>query len=212
MTTAEHSAQPQMRRRNRIGMEDSARRWTGTGAKSLRNTASGSSWRSPFRSPAERVQLANGPFTLHLHGQKRQRSYGGSEHYRLSAKDWWVAVGRPAVARLVGPFRDIVLMNVNIAVIGVMMVLARGDRSRDVVHRMRHQRSRRRAERDGRDQTHQASKEPAQNRHGAWDSVALSGRQGVRSKRQTWRAASCQPTVCKPALPSVLRSWALREA
>lgn len=57
-------------------------------------------------------------------------------------------------------------MNVDIAIVGVMMMLPCTHRSRDVVHRMCHRRSRRHAEREGRDQEHQASKEAAQNQHG----------------------------------------------
>lgn len=91
-----------------------------------------------------------------------------------------MAVGGPFAAGLAGTIRSALIMNVDIAIVGVMMMFPCTDRSRDVVHRMRHRRSRRRAERDGRDQEHQASKEPTQNEHAPCDNVTLSYAQGFQ--------------------------------
>lgn len=75
------------------------------------------------------------------------------------------------------------------AVAVMMVVLPVRDRSTKMRRLMRDGCGRGHREHDGRGKHEKHGLEFAQNRHGVWDNVAFSGRQGVRSKRQTWRAA-----------------------
>lgn len=129
-----------------------------------------------MRTPAERFQLTDGPFLPQLRGQRRQRSFGGSEHCRLGAENLRMAVGG-SIAGLAGTVRSALLVNVDIAVGGVIMMFPGADRRRNVVHPVHNRRSRRSAERDGRDQEHKGGKEPAQDQHCACVSVTSFRRQ-----------------------------------
>lgn len=136
-----------------------------------------------MRTPAQRLQFAHSPFLPQLRGHERQRRDSGSKHCGLSAEARRMAVGGPFAAGLTGTVRSALVVNVDIAVVGMMMMFACADRRRDMAHRVRDRCSRRSAEREGRDQEHEGGKEPAQNQHDACVRVTLFTRQDGRMDR-----------------------------